>query len=201
MFPTVRVIVAFDLRRVVGLLNGAAYARAVLRHSMLGFERFSENSVMNAVIMAMTGQPGLAEVHQDIGAINSERRKIFTILVDAACEALKSGPAAFVNFLESLQAERDKNLHEVQKIFQTARNIDQNIAGRMQSAIRGCAMVQFGSTIILAATPLGLTFAGASTAVGAGVVGFGYSITKSLVKDMAEAKHARVIAFRSADDQ
>ena len=48
---------------------------------------------------------------------------------------------------------------------------------------------------MVAATPVGLTFAGVSSAATAGWIAFGYSVSKSLAKDLAEAKSAGVMAF------
>jgi hypothetical protein len=150
---------------------------------------------MNAITAAITGQAGFAEVQQNIGAIEVERRKICDDLLTSAAKAIHLGPAAFVDFLKAVNRDRDGDLRAVQDLFRKAVNIDNRISGNLDTAIKACAVAQFGSTIFLAVTPVGLTLAGASTAFGAGMVGFGYSVTKTLVKDVNEAKHAGLIAF------
>ena len=201
----VRKIAAFSLRRTAGLLNSAAYAQAARKHSSLGYERFSTNSIMNAITAAitgefglaevLTGQSGYAEVKQNVRTIEAEQRKLYGELLNSAVQAIHRGPAPFVSYLKAVSENRDQDLRAVRELFRRAAKIDSRIAGNLGSAVRACAAVQFGSTIVLAVTPVGLTFAGASTAFGVGMIGFGYSVTKTLVKDIDEAKHAGLIAF------
>jgi hypothetical protein len=192
---SVKKIAAFSLRRTVGLLNSAAYARAARNHSSLGRERFSANPVMNAIATAITGQAGIAEVRQNVHAIEVERRKLFDGFLTSAAKAIHNGPASYIEYLKAVQKGRDDDLRAVQDLFRQVANIDNRIAGNLGTAVKACAVVQFGSTIFVAVTPVGLTLAGASTAFTAGMIGFGYSVTNKLVKDVHEAKHAGVIAF------
>jgi hypothetical protein len=188
-------IAAFNLNRVVGLINSTAFARAAWHHTNLTYERFDSNTVMEMLVQAVTAEPGFASVDQDVRAIELERRKIYAVLVKRAIGALESGPGVFIRYLGELEKSRALALKSVEHTFTDAREINRQISGDLGKAIGVCAGIQLASTLVLVITPVGLTFAGAEAAGAAGMIGFGYSVTKSIAKDLAEAKGAQVIAF------
>jgi hypothetical protein len=129
---------------------------------------------MNAITVAITGEAGFAEVHENVRAIEAKRRKHCDELLTSAAKAIHVRPA-FVDYLKAVNKNRDEDLHAVQELCRRAANIDNRTAGNLDLVVRACAAVQFSSTLFLAAKPVGLTFAGASTAFGAGMIGFGYA--------------------------
>jgi hypothetical protein len=193
----VRKVAAFDLRRVVGLLNSAAYAMAAQKYTNLTRSKFSDSSAWNAILRAITGETGYPELTQDVRTIEIEQRKNFTTLLSNACSEISCGPARFIGFLEKVQSDRQWHLEAMRMLFRSSISIGNKIAGDLTPVVRGLAVIEYGSTIFVAATPVGLTFAGASalSLASATWIACGYSLTKNLAKDINEARHSGVIAF------
>jgi hypothetical protein len=190
-----RKIAAFNLRRVIGLLNSAAYARAARAQVYQGSSRFSENTFANALLIAITGEPGYPEVMMDAKQIEAAQRAHLQQLVELALGAMGRGPRDFVSLLEETADERAQDIAAVRNVFRTTIATANRISGNLDTTIKGCAAVQLASTVVLAATPVGLTFAGASAAATTGWVAVGYGVAKNLAKDLGEAKGAGIMAF------
>ena len=196
-------IAAFSLRNVEGLLRLAAYAKAAQRHTAVIRTRYSEYYDWNIIVGAITGEPGYAEISQDVKAMEVEQKKIYEQLVVQSFAALIKGPYAYVAFLEKVDADRQADMDSIEIVYRSAKKISDDITGNLTTAVRACAAIKLLSTIVVAATPVGLTFAGAGAAsiVGTGWVAFGFSVTKSLAKDMSEARNSGVIAFDVSKQQ
>jgi hypothetical protein len=69
-------IAVFSLRNVEGLLRLAAYAKAAQRHTTVVRQPYSQYYDWNIIVGAITGEPGYAEISQDVHAIEVEQKKI-----------------------------------------------------------------------------------------------------------------------------
>lgn len=195
-------VAVFSLRRMIGLIKSAAYAKAAFRHTTLVRPPFSENHVWNAIIGAITGEYGFAEIGMDVKAIDAEQERVAEGLLDGALRAMTLGPIKFVDYLAQMESARQADLANMQIVYSSALRISKGIAGDLETAVKTCAIIKFGSTLVVAATPVGLTLAGVGATAGGlatigatGWVAFGFSVTKSLAKDMSQARNSGIIAF------
>src|SRR5579872_639109 len=104
--PLASKIAAFDLRRVLGLLNSAAYVRAASGQIHQGSSRFSEHRFANAQLVAITGEPGYPEVMVDAKQIERSQRVHLDQLAGTAFLSMSRGPRDFAGWLEGVASER-----------------------------------------------------------------------------------------------
>jgi hypothetical protein len=198
MAPVAHAKVAiFNLKRLIGCLNSVAYARAATIGTSMQYQNFSENGVMNALISACTGEPGIADINQNTIAIEHQRKQFARNYLQTALNKAHDDPSDFLAYLNHLEKVKEQNLALLQQTFQQAAAVNAGIDHSLTIAIDVLAATKAASTIAIAVTPVGLTFAGAEASLiaTASGVAFVYSVTKGFAKNLAEGKDAKVIAF------
>lgn len=186
-----------ELPRFIGFINSVAYARAASLCTTLTYEKFSSNSVMNFLLQATTAEPGFPEVTQDPRQIEVHRKRVAATLLDDALEAAAAGGQRFTAMLTQLESSKQRDLANVQRVFDQAREIGDHIENRLTFAIRTLATVKAASSIMIAVTPVGAAAFGGSAALVAssGTIALVYSVGKAVAKNAAEGSDAGVIAF------
>ena len=190
-------VVTVDLRRLTGFVNSAAYAQAASLFTAIKIDAFSPNAIMNTLAQATTGEPGIAEIEENTKALQNYQKRRARELLTAALAKAADSPAAFQAYLQHLEAERQRNLSNLQNTFRSANDINQHNDVSLGRTINVLAAIKLGSTVTLAVVPAGLVLAGAAAATitAAGVVSLSYGILKDVGKEMAGAGDAKVIAF------
>ena len=194
-------VAAYDLKRMVGFANSVAYAKAAAIGTSVKLEKFSDNTIMNALIMACTGEGGFAMPEQDVRQIESYRdrfaRKFIADILD--CSAKSPGDVA--GHFKSLEQEKARALAEVQRYFDAARTINSTIDDRLRLSINTLSSVKAASCLFLAWAPLGAAaVGGVALAATAGGISLVFSLTKSAAKNLAEGNSVGVIAWDEGKD-
>jgi hypothetical protein len=195
-------VAVFNLRRLIGCLNSVAYARAATIGTSMQYQNFSESGVMNALISACTGQPGIADINQNTVAIEHQRKQFAKSYLQTALNKAHDDPSDFLAYLNHLEKVKEQNLAMLRQTFQQAAAVNSGIDHSLTIAIDVLAATKAASTIAIAVTPVGLTFAGAEASLiaTASGVAFVYSIGKGIAKNLGEAKDVKVIAFDAGKD-
>jgi uncharacterized UPF0146 family protein len=152
---------------------------------------------MSAIAQATTGEPGIAEIEENTKALGDYQKRKARELLTAALAKAADNPAAFQAYLQHLDADRRRNLFNLQNTFRSANEINQHNEISLGRTVDVLAAIKLGSTVTLAVVPAGLVLAGAAAATitAAGVVSLSYGIFKDVGKEMAGAGDAKVIAF------
>jgi hypothetical protein len=200
MVGTPAKVVTVDLRRMTGFINSVAYAQAAAIFTSIKIDTFSPNAIMNAIAQATTGQPGIADVEEDSKAIEAYQKRKSRELLTAALAKAAESPAAFQAYMRYLDADRQRNLVNLQNTYRSASQIDERNDISLSKTIDVLAAIKLVSTVTLAVVPAGLLLRGAAAATEAGIISFGYGILKDIAKDIAGAADAKVIAFDVTKD-
>jgi hypothetical protein len=190
-------VITVDLRRLTGFVNSVAYAHAALLFTTIKIDAFSPNAIMNAIAQASTGEPGIAEIEENTRALEVYQKRSARELLTAALGKAADSPADFQAYMQHLEADRRRNLVNLQNTFRSANEINQHNDVSLGRTVEVLAAIKLGSTVTLAVVPAGLVLAGAAAATitAAGVVSLSYGILKDVGKETAGAGDAKVIAF------
>lgn len=179
--PRIRPVVV-DQVKLNRRLNAAAQAQAAAMLTTLDYERFDKNTLVNALAIAVTSEPGLPSIRQDHVAVDLQRRRIVERLVKQSVYKSAEGPQALLGWLKLVDQTRAANLARINAVFREASEISNKIEARLRFTMNTAATVQFGCTVAVAAIPL---FIGAELALSAAGVGLVYGIAKDAIKDTA----------------
>ena len=194
-------VAAYDLHRLVGFANSVAYAKAAAIGTSVKLESFSDNGIMNTLIMACTGEGGFANVEQDVKLIENQRERFARQFLSEILDQSAKGPRQLTARLAFLEKEKGRALQDVQTHFERARNINTAIDNRLRFSINTLASVKAASCLFLAAAPLGAAaVGGAGLAATAGGISFIFSVSKTLAKNLAEGNDASVVAFETGKE-
>lgn len=203
-------VACLDLRALSGFFRSVALAIEIQANTRMEWKEYNDSTVLNIAyaLMPWKGKPGTAEVTQNWERIRKNtdgrsRDMLFTFLD----RLFEGGPAAAGAYAEQMQGLKQYTIQAVRELFADANQINAEVAGTAGQAARNLAIIQFGCTIILAATGCWVALGGAVPAVmtggmtatqlagGVGAVNLGYNIAGAYVKDAFSWKSAKTVAI------
>lgn len=209
-------VAVLDLRALIGFLRSVALSIEIQANTHVEWKKFTDSTALNVAyaLLPWKEAPGTAELTQDWRRIRQNTQQRTESMLRTFLDRLhSSGPmsaALYVEQMEKLGAGARRAIHE---LFADAQNINLQVAGQAGQAARNLAVVQFGCTVLLAATGCYVALGGAVPAVmvgsmtpmqmtaGVGVTNLAYNITGALVKDAVSWKSAKVIAIETGKDR
>lgn len=209
-------VAILDLRALAGFFRSTALAIEIQANTQLEWKRYRDSTALNIAYALLPWKegPGTAEVTQDWRSIRENTGRRSAEMLSSFTDRLhNSGPAAAALYVEQMERLGAVARRGVQELFADARDINARVAGQAGDAARSLAIVQFGCSVLLAATGCYVALGGAVPAVmmgsmtqaqlagAAGATTLGYSITGALVKDAVSWKSAKAVAIEVGKDK
>lgn len=192
------IVACLSLEQVFRLLYSTAFAWAVQRNSHVKWVEYRDSRVLNFLygVMPWKGRPGWAELDQNWQEIRRDTIDLFKGQVDVFLRKLDAGPKVVIEYLEQMEWQRNQAQQGWMSTLNEVHEINEGVMAETSRAIRNLALVKAASTIAIAVMSGGAAIVvGGSTAVAAGAVNFGYSVTAAVAKNLAQAKGAGAIAL------
>ena len=196
-------VLCLDLIGTMQLLWSVAHARAVQGRTMITWQPYRESAVLNAIYAVMSklpgyGSPGTAEVTQDEAGILKLTDQYWDGLMDTFLRKAtdESRPDSLHKWMESQVKIRQDALQSTQEIFQTAAEINREIADKTATGIKRLAQIHLASSIALAGMSCGISLAGAGVEiVASSAVTTAYGVAGDVIKGWGHSGRAKVIAI------
>lgn len=209
-------VAVLDLKALAGFFRSVALSIEIQANTRLQWKEYRESTVLNIAYALMPWKegPGMAEINQDWRLIstNADRRsgEMLGVFLD---KLHNGGPMAAAGYVDQMDRLRTYTRRAVQELFADASAINAQVAGQAGQAARNLALIQFGCTVLLAATGCYVAL-GASVptvlmggmtatqmAAGVGAINLGYNVVGALVKDAASWSSAKTIAIEVSKDR
>jgi hypothetical protein len=209
-------VACLDLQALSGFFRSVALCIEIQANTRLEWKEYKDSTVLNIAyaLMPWKGKPGTAEVSQNWTRIrqntDGRSRDMLLTFLDKLSDG---GPAAAAAYAEQMQGLRQYTQKAVQELFADANQINAMVAGTAGQAARNLAIIQFGCTVLLAATGCWVALGGAVPAVltggmtatqvagGVGAVNLGYNVVGAFVKDAFSWKTAQTVAIEVGKDK
>lgn len=209
-------VACLDLQALSGFFRSIALCIEIQANTRMEWKEYKDSTVLNIAyaLMPWKGKPGTAEVTQNWDRIrqntNGRSRDMLMSFLD---KLSGGGPAAAAAYAEQMQGLRQYTQKAVQELFADAQQINREVAGTAGQAARNLAVIQFGCTVLLAATGCWVALGGAVPAVltggmtasqigvGVGAVNLGYNVAGAFVKDAFSWKTAQTVAIEVGKDR
>jgi hypothetical protein len=199
-------VLAFDLSRLVGYLNGIAYAQAALNHTRVQWrpdQDFANSRVLSSVysLLGYT-PPGTAEVAQDVGRIEEDRKRLLAKYWTVSLHKLSHGPLTLLHYLNAMDEVKQGATDGLKDIFRDVGSLNSDIADATHDAVVRLADIRLASSLFVLSTTavvgIGLTAVGAAgTAFQLAAVSTGYQVIGNFARSIQEAHSAKAIVFKT----
>ena len=183
-------ILLMDLPVMVRFLRSVALAKAMSDTTRLEWTSYNDSTALNIAytVFFWKEKPGFVEV-QTASHFELMRRtdSLMRQFWASALLRLQHGPAAFAQFLGSMDRTRSICQSNVQEQFSQAGSINDEVIRLTSSSIRDLAKIKLAADLIVKLSPVV-------------AVSLPYSIITTFIKEMHQASSAKVVAFKVASE-
>lgn len=195
--PTSVPTAVLSLEDSLRFIESAALMHSISEGTQLEWRTYNDSTALNIAyfLLPWKEKPGYAEVTTPTGQRVEERTRLFyREFSDRWLERLGRGPQAAKDYMESLERIRATDLDRVNGLFNEARKINDEVNQQLKTAIRTFAAIKLTGTLAVAGLGAGAAIAiGGTTALIAGGISAGYSITGAIIKDWHNVPTAKIM--------
>jgi len=184
----------FDEDQIISFLESVSRSKALECHLKIYWKEYDESAVLNFIytVMWWKGKPGTVEV--DLGdqkKIEEETANDSFRLLESFVQHAAQGAQRAVRFLETQEQIRNLCQQTISDTFREARSLNAEIMAEVQKSIAILAVIKCASTITLKGAAL------AGGGLPAFLIGAGYDLTLTVIKDWKQSASAKAVAVTS----